>query len=76
MITVDSKMECRSCEESLKRTFIDLGTSPIANDLLTAARTKEKELILPLHVMTCDNCGLVQLPEVASRETLFPENYL
>jgi hypothetical protein len=73
---VGSKMECRSCEEILRRTFIDLGKSPIANDLLTAARIQESEIILPLHVMTCDNCGLVQLPEVASRETLFPENYL
>lgn len=69
-------MKCRSCEEILRRTFIDLGKSPIANDLLTAARTKESERTLPLHVMTCDNCGLVQLPEVASRENLFPENYM
>ena len=69
-------MQCRSCKELLKRTFINLGTSPIANNLLTATTVKEKELILPLHVMTCDSCGLVQLPEVASRETLFPDNYL
>jgi len=59
----------------LTKTFIDLGKSPIANNLLTLKQLKEPEKFFLLHVRTCDSCGLVQLPEISTRETLFPENY-
>ena len=59
----------------LTKTFIDLGESPIANNLLTLEQLSKKEEFFPLHTRTCDSCGLVQLPEISSRETLFPENY-
>jgi SAM-dependent methyltransferase len=72
----DSEMQCRACENTEVRTFIDLGMSPIANNFLTSENLKNRELSLPLHVVTCVNCGFVQLPEVASREALFPEDYL
>ena len=69
-------MQCRSCEYTVTRTFIDLGMSPIANNFLTSKNINNMEPIFPLRVMTCDRCSLVQLPEIASRETLFPEDYL
>ena len=50
--------------------------SPIANNFLTSKNINAKEPIFPLRVMTCDRCSFVQLPEIASRETLFPEDYL
>ena len=69
-------MQCRSCGHTVTRTFIDLGMSPIANNFLTSKNFIAKEPIFPLRVMTCDRCSFVQLPEIASRETLFPEDYL
>lgn len=68
-------MNCRGCDSLLSKTFIDLGESPIANNLLTLEQLGKKEEFFPLHTRTCDSCGLVQLPEISSRETLFPENY-
>ena len=69
-------MQCRSCGYTVTRTFIDLGMSPIANNFLTAENIHNMEPTFPLRVMTCDHCAFVQLPEIASRETLFPDNYL
>lgn len=68
-------MNCRGCGSLLTKTFIDLGESPIANNLLTLEQLGKKEEFFSLHTRTCDSCGLVQLPEISSRETLFPENY-
>ena len=68
-------MKCRGCKSILTRTFIDLGDSPIANNLLSAGQLREMEEVYPLHTRTCDCCGFVQLPEIFTRETLFPKNY-
>ena len=68
-------MNCRGCGFILTKTFIDLGESPIANNLLTLEQLDELEEFFPLHSRTCESCGLVQLPEITSRERLFSENY-
>ena len=69
-------MQCRSCGTIVTRTFINLGMSPIANNLLTYENTMNKEPTFPLHVMTCDKCRYVQLQEIVSRETIFSKDYL
>jgi hypothetical protein len=67
---------CRGCGAVLTLTFLDLGMSPIANDLISFEKVNEPEASYPLHVMTCLHCALVQLPEVATRESLFPSDYV
>jgi SAM-dependent methyltransferase len=62
---------CRFCGADLKRTFIDLGRSPLANSLLSARDIDRSEPIYPLHAYVCDNCLLVQLPEFAPAENIF-----
>lgn len=69
-------MNCRGCLAPLTVTFLDLGTCPIANDLITSNNLNSPEVHYPLHVMTCSQCALVQLPEVASRESLFRSDYV
>ena len=69
-------MRCRSCNSILDLTFLNLGISPIANDLIERSRLNEKETLYPLHVRTCRACAFVQLPEIASREELFRSDYL
>lgn len=67
---------CRGCSAPLTLTFLDLGKSPIANDLISIEKVEEQEASYPLHVKTCVNCVLVQLPEIASRESVFRSDYV
>ena len=69
-------MKCRGCNNTLSLTFLNLGLSPIANNLLDLAELKLEETFYPLHARTCSNCALVQLPEIASREDLFRGDYV
>lgn len=69
-------VKCRGCNAPLSLTFLDLGASPIANDLISFENLNSPEVFYPLHVMTCKQCALVQLPEVASRESLFRSDYV
>ena len=68
-------MNCRGCGTSLSLTFLDLGVSPIANNLVEIENFSYEDIKFPLHVMTCQICSLVQLSEVIPREILFPSNY-
>lgn len=69
-------VKCRGCRKELLITFLDLGSSPIANDLLSLENLNYPEIYYPLHVLTCLNCALVQLPEVTLRESIFRSDYV
>lgn len=62
---------CRFCNADLKRTFVDLGRSPLANSLLSADDLDRSEPIYPLHAYVCDTCLLVQLQEFAPAKDIF-----
>lgn len=64
---------CRSCNAPITRTFVDLGRSPLANSLLRPEDLDRFEATYPLHAYMCDNCLLVQLPELARAETIFSD---
>lgn len=65
--------KCRFCESPLRRTFVDLGMSPLCESYLPPDRLDEMERFFPLHVRVCDSCFLVQLPEFVSPEEIFTE---
>ena len=69
-------VNCRGCDANLSLTFLDLGASPIANDLISFENLDSPEVYYPLHVMTCVQCAFVQIPEVKSRESLFRSDYV
>jgi hypothetical protein len=69
-------VNCRGCSEYLSLVFLDLGTSPIANDLISKENLQKPEVFYPLRVMTCSECALVQLPEIASPKDLFRSDYV
>jgi SAM-dependent methyltransferase len=69
-------MICRGCGNQLSLTFLDLGVSPIANNLIDATSPIETVQQYPLKAMVCEVCSFVQLSKVIPRETLFPERYL
>lgn len=64
---------CRFCKAGLKRTFVDLGRSPLANSLLSSNDLGRGEASYPLHAYVCDNCLLVQLEEFERAENIFSE---
>ncbi|RMH16398.1 MAG: class I SAM-dependent methyltransferase [Acidobacteria bacterium] len=66
-----SQPTCRFCSAPLRRTFVDLGTSPLANAYRDPAAAAEPEVFYPLHTYLCDGCFLVQLPAVQSPEEIF-----
>lgn len=69
-------MKCRGCGVNLTQIFLDLGESPIANNLLDEMDLSLQESKYPLRVMVCQECSLVQLPEIAAREDLFRSDYV
>lgn len=64
---------CRLCGAELKRTFVDLGRSPLANSFLDATGVASGEITYPLHVYVCEKCLLVQLQEFERPESIFSD---
>ena len=64
---------CRFCNASFVRTFVDLGMSPLANSFLNADMLNRPESFYPLHAFVCDDCLLVQLEEFESPEHIFTD---
>src|ERR687892_1718008 len=64
---------CRFCQTPLRRTFVDLGMSPLCESYVSPDRLDDMEQFFPLHVRVCDACFLVQLPELVSPAEIFTE---
>jgi SAM-dependent methyltransferase len=62
---------CRSCDAPLQHTFVDLGTTPLANSYLQPTDLVRSEAFFPLKAFVCDQCWLVQLPVVQSAAEIF-----
>ena len=69
----EDPFRCRFCEAALTREFVDLGSSPLANNYLTREETLEAEMFYPLRVLVCDRCFLVQLPVQATPDRIFSD---
>jgi SAM-dependent methyltransferase len=64
---------CRHCGAALEHSFVDLGTSPLANSYLSPPDLSRMERFYPLHVFVCGECLLVQLDEFESPEEIFSD---
>lgn len=62
---------CRSCLNSTLETILDLGSTPLANALLTDDQLNEPEETFPLTLLWCPRCALLQISENVPGETLF-----
>ena len=60
---------CRGCDAERLETVLDLGTQPLANELLPSGEAPDSEF--PLHLRICQECGLGQVGEVVLPERLF-----
>ena len=68
-------MTCRHCGADVKLLLIDLGSAPPSNALLTEAGLRGPEVWLPLRVLVCQRCWLVQTEDVAPADQLFSADY-
>lgn len=68
-------MRCRHCRAPLATTLVDLGSAPPSNALLNDEKFGSPEVRLPLRVLVCEQCWLVQTEDHASATQLFSESY-
>lgn len=66
---------CRSCMQSGLKLFLDLGSTPLADRLLTREQLAQEEPHFPLQVAFCPHCGLVQILETVPPDVLFCDDY-
>ena len=69
-------MNCRHCKTPLALDFLDLGSAPPSNALLTSESLGRPEKWYPLQVKVCTACWLVQTIDYADRAELFAEDYV
>jgi SAM-dependent methyltransferase len=62
---------CRACASAELHTILDLGQTPLANNLLTESQLAEPEPRYPLVLTFCATCSLVQITETVPPEILF-----
>jgi SAM-dependent methyltransferase len=67
--------QCRSCGSADLTTFLDLGETPIANNLRPLGSDPSTEETFPLVVGFCSECSLVQLRYVLPADVIFGEAY-
>ena len=66
-----SARPCRACGAQLTQSFVDLGSTPLANAYLTQERLAEPEPRYPLRAFVCGACWLVQADSFVPPEDIF-----
>nr|WP_174296482.1 class I SAM-dependent methyltransferase [Sphingomonas bacterium] len=68
---------CRHCAAPLASCVLDLGQSPVANDLIDPSVKEMRDgETYPLKIMVCDRCRLVQTVDLIDAEDLFRDDYV
>jgi SAM-dependent methyltransferase len=66
---------CFSCGHTHLEPVLSLGTTPLADALITADQLDQPEITAPLDLVFCPECGLVQITESIAPEILFCRDY-
>ena len=66
---------CRSCGNTTLLPILSLGEVPLANSLLSYEQLSQLEEKVPLDLVFCPQCALVQITETVSPEKLFREYF-
>jgi hypothetical protein len=69
------KMKCLNCQNELKYTFADLGTSPLCEEFVKPDHINKGQTFYPLHAYVCEECLLVQVGEYVSPEEIYEDYY-
>lgn len=68
-------MNCRGCGAHLHLPLIDLGTAPPSNAYVSVEQLNQAEQWVPLRVLVCDSCWLVQTEDYRAADSLFDADY-
>lgn len=71
----NGETSCRACGDKKLKTILALGSTPLANALLTDEQLNEPEETYPLELAFCAGCSLVQITETVPPEKLFREYF-
>jgi len=66
---------CRSCGNPILKPIVSFGSTPLADALLKKEQLQKPELTVPLDLVFCPNCTLVQITETVNPEILFCRDY-
>jgi hypothetical protein len=66
---------CRSCGDSNTKLVMSLGETPLADVLIREEDLQKQELLVPLDLVFCPSCTLVQITETVSPDLLFAGEY-
>lgn len=70
-MTYNIRRTCRLCESSDLHEVLDLGYTPLANELHDTAEAAQAQETFPLYLVQCGACEHVQLPVIIEPERLF-----
>jgi SAM-dependent methyltransferase len=68
-----SALACRSCAHAPLTHVLSLGTTPLANQLLTEQQFERPEPRYPLDLAFCERCTLAQITQTIAPEELFSD---
>jgi SAM-dependent methyltransferase len=66
---------CRACGAAGLRPVLSLGVTPLADALPTTAQLGEPEISVPLDVVFCSECSLLQIAQTVDPAVLFCRSY-
>lgn len=66
---------CRFCGSLRLHTVVDLGMSPLCQSIVPADKLNDMEPFYPLEALVCEECFLVQVPQLVSGESIFGGEY-
>jgi novobiocin biosynthesis protein NovU/D-mycarose 3-C-methyltransferase len=68
---IHERRHCRTCGSQNLTLILDLGKTPLANDFLSPEEVKTYNVFLPLRVVLCTDCSLVQLADTVDPKVLY-----
>lgn len=66
---------CQMCKSPKLHMVLDLGFHAPADAFIPKERLNEPETRFPLRLVSCEECGLLQLDYIADRETFYKDGY-
>jgi len=69
----EQQLSCRFCNAALTQSFIDLGSTPLANSYVAPDRLAKPDASYPLHARVCGACFLVQVDAAVPAEEIFSD---
>jgi hypothetical protein len=68
---IQERSQCRTCGSKNLTLILDLGKTALANDFLTAEEAASYKISLPLRLVLCRDCSLVQLADTVDPKVLY-----